>query len=646
MFRFYKDKGQNMTTKEEKLYTFYKQCQEKSYTDMSDETQALKAKVFAMDLKLRYSDISALYEEAREVYNAVEERNRIEKEEADKLAARQAVQGEKLLSITGSGKDEHVTVFRRPDGSIYSVMNNKIEGIPSFSAEKGGVLNYTYHPSKTVFTGASSGGIAMGGFHQTEAYTTESSVQTGSGSVVMKTGDLRITLNHVTIDTEIVNKFKRDSQFKTICRNNSITCYDVSGARLANDIARMAVQGRFSPGGSFEKSMSGLSMAADMRKLPYDKCCTIAKYLGAIVNGNYPESDEVLYIRAKELSEADNSETLKKAYELYDYISDYKDSKNRGVKTKEKYEEVLQREKEQKVIEKERAQEKRKKALKVAIPLVVIMVAAVFFGKYKHKQTIYNNAVKAEQMQNYEEAKRLYEEISDFKDSRSKADACEVEIQNMQKQLVFDEAVSKMDAGEYDEAIRLFEELGDFGTAEEMKKKAKKLSSYETGMNLFKEGNYAEAVSYLKVPSEENYKDSNKYFVLCSMLVGRGRAFKEETMLQVSENERLKNDAIIRLVNNHKKACSELLPKKKEGSYIIESSWEAQNDQLIVSEPTVVVGKEVVLPTIKRYEISKFAHVEELGKTFYTAKLVYEKYGEGDAKTPNMYYAIEVDHYN
>ena len=61
-----------MTTKEEKLYTFYKQCLEKNYTDMSDETQALKAKVFAMDLNLRYSNISALYKEASEVYNVVE----------------------------------------------------------------------------------------------------------------------------------------------------------------------------------------------------------------------------------------------------------------------------------------------------------------------------------------------------------------------------------------------------------------------------------------------------------------------------------------------------------------------------------------------------------------------------------------------
>ena len=37
-----------MTTKEENLYKFYKQCLEKNYTDMSDKTQALKAKVFAI----------------------------------------------------------------------------------------------------------------------------------------------------------------------------------------------------------------------------------------------------------------------------------------------------------------------------------------------------------------------------------------------------------------------------------------------------------------------------------------------------------------------------------------------------------------------------------------------------------------------
>ena len=679
-----------MTTKEEKLYTFYKQCQEKNYTDMSDETQALKAKVFAMDLKLRYSDISALYKEAGAVYNAVEERNRIEKEKADALAAKQAVQGKLFLSVTGSGNNSNVTVHRRPDGSVYSVFNNqKIEGIPSFSAERGGVLTYTYHPSKTIFTGASSGGIAMGGFHQTEAYTTESSAQTGKGSVVMQMGDQRITVDLVTIDDEIADKFKRDSRFRTICWNNKITCYDVSSTSMANDLAKMAIQRRHSAGGSYETLMTGLSMAADMRKLPYDKCCTIAEYLGAFVNADYPESDEVLYNRAIEFSEAENSDTLKKAYELFDLISDYKDSKNKGLETKEKYEEVLQREKEQKVIEKERTQKKRNKVLKVAIPLAAVMAAAVFFGKYMHKQTIYNNAVQAEQMQNYEQAKRLYEEIPDFKDARTKADACEVEMQNMQKQAVYDEAVSKMSSGEYDEAIRIFTELGDFGASKEMKKQAENLSSYDTGIKLLKEGKYADAqevfenlgsfqdaedkadeaknLSYdnilnteaielmseeryaeaariLEDLSEQNYKDSKKLYVLCSILAGQAGSIKEDTILQVSDNELLKDDAITSLVNDNEDACSVLLPEKRETWGIIVSSWIAQDDQLIVSEPTLVNSSEkTVLSTIKRYEISKYGDVEELGKTFYTARLVYEKFGAEDAKTPNTFYAFGID---
>ena len=62
-----------MTAKEEKLYSFYSQCIEKGYTDMSDETQSLKAKVIATDLGLRYGKIASFFEEAKNVFEREEE---------------------------------------------------------------------------------------------------------------------------------------------------------------------------------------------------------------------------------------------------------------------------------------------------------------------------------------------------------------------------------------------------------------------------------------------------------------------------------------------------------------------------------------------------------------------------------------------
>lgn len=146
------------SNKTQLIAQFYELCQSKGYTDMRDDRQSLKAKVIATDLGLRYGNIVEFYEKAAQCYQQVQaenaeeaERLRIQRQEEQAERARRAVNG--TLLVTVSGNKETLKVFLRPDHTFYCTVNDgeKIEGIPSVTVHKGGSLQYTYHPSETVF---------------------------------------------------------------------------------------------------------------------------------------------------------------------------------------------------------------------------------------------------------------------------------------------------------------------------------------------------------------------------------------------------------------------------------------------------------------------------------------------------------------
>ena len=71
----------------------------------------------------------------------------------------------------GEEQSKHYT-FNKEDGTMTLLQRSKI----SYGAVHWDPLyehDLKYHPSKTIYTGASSGGVAMGGFHTTEAYYQE-----------------------------------------------------------------------------------------------------------------------------------------------------------------------------------------------------------------------------------------------------------------------------------------------------------------------------------------------------------------------------------------------------------------------------------------------------------------------------------------
>ena len=104
-------------------------------------------------------------------------------------------------------------------------------------------------------------------------------------------------------------------------------------------------------------------MAADLMKLPMGKIQQIAGFLNDVIAGNYPKTDEEYYKTALTLSDSAKSDDLLKAVQIFQKISDYKDSSGRAKLVQKRYEEVLQEEKEQKIIEKEQRERKLKKRI-------------------------------------------------------------------------------------------------------------------------------------------------------------------------------------------------------------------------------------------------------------------------------------------
>lgn len=367
--------------KTELMAQFYAECQQKGYTDMTDETQSLKAKVIATDLKLNYGNIVSFYEKAKSSYEQVQK----EKAEAERLRAiqqqkdaeervRRQVNGELLVTLSDrayeSDETTSVRVYIRPDNSIYYTVNNgrKIEGAPKISIEQGGALLLTYHPSQAVYTGATVGGITTGGVHYTQSGYTASKTHSGKGDIEILAGGISFTLRLAKMSGHTCNLFNRDGQFTSLVHNQEIKCYVESDK--ANLYYESIKTGRL----DHQTMMNALSMAADEQRLSYAMCERIINLLGRIVHGQFPPSDEQIYNSAKALENASTSAELNRAIELYNSISDYKDSAKQAQATYVKYEEVLQAEKEQAILEKEARAKKNKMIAAIVVPVFVVLI--------------------------------------------------------------------------------------------------------------------------------------------------------------------------------------------------------------------------------------------------------------------------------
>lgn len=500
------------------MASFYSQCRAKGYTDMTDATQSLKAKVIATDLGLKYkNNIVAFYEEAKKCHETVEREKAIEAEnrriawaQADAEAKRRAVDGELLLtlysSLSESRSDKVLRIFMRPDRSVYCTVNNgkKIEGAPTIGVAKGGVLALTYHPSKAIFTGASVGGIATGGIHHTQEYVSSRSHQTGTGDVSVSIGDTSFTVAIATPSPYTADIFRRDSAFGCWVKGGKIICQ--KDDELSNSYMSAALSGN----ADYTTRMNMISLAVDKARLDYSTCVSISTLLGRIVNLEFPPSDEEVYAKACQLAESETSGPLKEAKDLFTQILDYKDSRSRKFKVAFKYNEVLQAEKERAILEKEQRHQQRAKTLKksliIGVPLVILCIAAYFIvtgivipnQKYARAEEQYARAEELLAAGDYDGAMVIFEELGDYKDALNRAE--EARYAKSEKRYANAEAL--LAAKDYDGAIKAFELLEDFEDAADRVNEVK----YTKAEALLDAEKYYEAIAVFEELGD--YKDS------------------------------------------------------------------------------------------------------------------------------------------
>lgn len=356
---------------------------------MRDAVQSLKAKVIATDLKLDYKDIAAFYSKAKICYEQVhaedmeakkqeilrqqeEKKKEILKQQREwEENNRRAVDGQLLIELSdsseGSADATVVRVYIRPDKSIYYTVNGggKYEGTPKMTVEKAFSVTLDYQPSKAVYTGATVGGITTGGVHYTQAGYTGSATSSGKGEIRVKAGGTNFELQVATMGEYAIDKFKRDPEFKRVAINGRILCW-------ADSLEAASMLQGFLSATSYQDRANAASAYTDERRLSYDRCKVIAKFLNRVINGQFPVSDEALYGKADELSRAGTSEELKRARDIFNRIADYRDSAERAKEAEKAYEALLQAEKEKAVLVKEKSKKRNKWIL-----LSISVIAAI-----------------------------------------------------------------------------------------------------------------------------------------------------------------------------------------------------------------------------------------------------------------------------
>lgn len=484
--------------KTELMAAFFEQCQNHGYTDMHDDRQSLKAKVIATDLNLKYGDIVSFYEKAQKCYDQVqaekaraEQLRKIQQQKDAEEAARRSVRGELLASIADSVNDRRDTqvmdVYIRPDKSIYTIANGiEIEGAPHISLHAGGVLLTTFHPSQAVYTGATVGGITTGGVHYTKESYSSRTTSTGKGYIDAKIGNVDFTISVIRVSEYTKVLFKRDSNFHSLVSGDRIICYNLNSD--TSSFLKLAAMKT-----DYASQMNVMSVAADERRLSFDKCQQIADLLVRIVYGQFPPSDEEVYKSADALSSASNSKDLSRAIEKFQSISDYKDSADRITALQAKYDEILQAEKEQAILEKEEAHKRNKKVALITGCLIVILTAAILIGsaiskKQKEQARLedYSTAVAMIEAGEYENAITVLTSLGEYKDSVNLLEIAKVEATNAEH---YSNALELKEKGKYEEAAAIFAELKDYKDSEVQAKE----SDYLYAMELQAKGRYIEA---------------------------------------------------------------------------------------------------------------------------------------------------------
>ncbi|MBQ9941725.1 MAG: hypothetical protein IJP03_01825 [Christensenellaceae bacterium] len=130
--------------------------------------------------------------------------------------------------------------------------------------------------------------------------------------------------------------------------------------------------------------------------------------------------------------------------------------------------------------------------------VAILLAAMLLFALAGCDGSDYKKATQLYEQGEFAEAKALFKELDDYKDSKEMVKACD-----------YGEACALLEEGEYEDAAEIFEDLDDYSDSAEKVKEC----SYALALQLMEEGSYMDAVEIFA--ELEDYEDSKSKITEC-----------------------------------------------------------------------------------------------------------------------------------
>ena len=156
-----------------------------------------------------------------------------------------------------------------------------------------------YNPSKTVFTGAMVGGVMTGGFHQTEAYLSETS-QGGSGAYYLRVKvpsetelfeSEYIILKSIILTDELTAQARTDKRVSKFLNGNTLELkHDNSKSKLTSAEADILKQSLQTGNIAMQENITKRAFFAS--RLTWQECYDIKDWISGDIPKNGTQSDD------------------------------------------------------------------------------------------------------------------------------------------------------------------------------------------------------------------------------------------------------------------------------------------------------------------------------------------------------------------
>ena len=171
-----------------------------------------------------------------------------------------------------------------------------------------------------------------------------------------------------------------------------------------------------------------------------------------------------------------------------------------------------------------------KKSTKAGIVgICVLIVAAIVFFSYVQPKVIkpmqdYNHAVELLEKGEIIEAKKIFKQLGDYKDSAQQIDNCEVALGDR-----------NLSNGKYEEALKIYEKYKDNPNVTDAKITKCKQGIYDNAVQLFNTGKYPGARSIFL--SLDDFSDSKEYVKKCDEEIEKERKEAEKAAKEAEEKK-------------------------------------------------------------------------------------------------------------